>query len=513
MQKDLICPKAVSCRWVITSLLVAPASRRPVVQEEDVREALEGQLQDAVTAQQLADWGASFSLASDHGAAVEARMTGMGLSTGAGGATRNRPLRASRYFAAIESDLQPLAEQLAMPTDVFAETVDTISPLNPSGIPASAPVGELAEPIAVAMHFVQHGYHGSIVSSSLSDATQAEQLLEAAKHVMQQQIAHHPTVRAKVREIVFAHATATTEPTEEGNAALSPFHVHGCVKRIRGRPARDLLSHDWAPQWLHMVAAEEAGLLTVRSSLAAATRLAFAATAYSSDCHTCCSRMCHRGSHACVQVTLAVPEQQYDEVLATPLKGLFTVGVSAAAQPALFAFRRAVIDQALSATLVPMAMADLRRELLAAAQRGVLDLIEDRFWVEVTMPPLRLKAPHDEVRPNAGLGVRCRRCRLVRVVLVLVLLWQDGSFCAGREPGRCGRPLRRRRVCQRPAHVRRLLRGCCWRPAGEHDTYGDDGQPRLPRRHAAAARVLRHHPFEPVGASVALGGRPEEGRC
>jgi hypothetical protein len=71
-------------------------------------------------------------------------------------------------------------------------------------------------------------------------------------------------VRHVVRRLAAQHAVISTEPTEGNEAELSPFHVHGCVKRIRRKPFRTLLERD-PEQWLHMVAAETKKLLTVRA--------------------------------------------------------------------------------------------------------------------------------------------------------------------------------------------------------------------------------------------------------
>ena len=80
-----------------------------------------------------------------------------------------------------------------------------------------------------------------------------------------QEIGNDPTIRAAIRRLVRLHAAVTTEPTPTGEALLGPFHVHGMVKRIRGKPAGLMLHEVGNLQWLHMRAAEKAGLLHVRS--------------------------------------------------------------------------------------------------------------------------------------------------------------------------------------------------------------------------------------------------------
>jgi hypothetical protein len=67
-----------------------------------------------------------------------------------------------------------------------------------------------------------------------------------------------------------------------------------------------------------------------------------------------------------MQVTLRVSDEEYEQYIATPLKDLYSIGVSSAVHDRLFIFRRAIIDAALTNILVPRAKADLRRELTAA---------------------------------------------------------------------------------------------------------------------------------------------------
>jgi hypothetical protein len=69
-------------------------------------------------------------------------------------------------------------------------------------------------------------------------------------------------VRAKVRELVRWHAQVSTKPTSDGEQILDPFHVHGCVKRIEGKPIEALMENS-PQQWLHMLEAEAGKLITV----------------------------------------------------------------------------------------------------------------------------------------------------------------------------------------------------------------------------------------------------------
>jgi hypothetical protein len=99
-----------------------------------------------------------------------------------------------------------------------------------------------------------------------------------------------------------------------------------------------------------------------------------------------------------MQVTLEVPEDSFHQYISKPLVDLYTVGVNPAMFERLHAFRQGVIDTALSQHLLKMAKADLRQELKTIAERSVLAEMEDAFWKEATMPPLRLKAISEDVR-------------------------------------------------------------------------------------------------------------------
>lgn len=78
-----------------------------------------------------------------------------------------------------------------------------------------------------------------------------------------QEIATHPIIRTKVREIVKRIAIVSTMPTDIGAQTLNPFHKYGRVKHIRGKPVTEVLV--CAEQFLLMVAAEKEGLVKVCS--------------------------------------------------------------------------------------------------------------------------------------------------------------------------------------------------------------------------------------------------------
>lgn len=54
-------------------------------------------------------------------------------------------------------------------------------------------------------------------------------------------------------------------------------------------------------------------------------------------------------------------------------------------------FYRQVITEAMQTLLVPDALKALRKDMMAKGEKKVLTYIEDKFWCEATMPPLRLQ--------------------------------------------------------------------------------------------------------------------------
>jgi hypothetical protein len=90
------------------------------------------------------------------------------------------------------------------------------------------------------------------------------QMLQAVNRcVWVQEVSKHPVVRGKVRDLVRSLACVFTRPTDTGDQILTPFHVHGSVKRVNEKPA-SILMQTAPQQWLHMLEAEKDGLLVVR---------------------------------------------------------------------------------------------------------------------------------------------------------------------------------------------------------------------------------------------------------
>lgn len=54
-------------------------------------------------------------------------------------------------------------------------------------------------------------------------------------------------------------------------------------------------------------------------------------------------------------------------------------------------FYRQVITEAMQKLLIPDAIKALRKDMIEVGQKKVLQVIEDKFWCEATMPPLRLQ--------------------------------------------------------------------------------------------------------------------------
>ena len=156
----------------------------PCVQDSMARENLSASLAMARTPQQLADWNAHFQLAAVASSVNESRFdeTGLGLD----GEKLKRPQRTSRYFVAVESKMDWLAHQLASPTERFAESVDTISEENPTGIPLDEPAGNLQEPEEVVKTFLEQADVGMMLFAITDDAEKSRAALQSAAHVLVQ---------------------------------------------------------------------------------------------------------------------------------------------------------------------------------------------------------------------------------------------------------------------------------------------------------------------------------------
>eukprot|EP00892_Ulva_mutabilis_P012129 jgi/Ulvmu1/9289/UM050_0038.1 len=302
-----------------------------------------------------------------------------------------RPRKSTRYQAYIRADIGTLAGRLAMPTDHFAALVDTISHDHPRGNPdVLPPPTELLSSTpeeAVEIHVAVRMDVSDIQEQNDMSEEQKHRALQQAQYVLMQEISQHPLIRAKVKEIVTEIAVVSTTPTEVGTQVLTPFHKHGPVKRIREKPARAII-YDFPEQFLHMMAAEKEGL---------------------------------------VKVTVEVPAHHQRDSLVEPFIALYSTNVEQDNEPMLN-FYRQVITDAMQKLLVPEAIKALRKGLTEHGQKKVLQIIEDKFWCEATMPPLRLQyvaESPDDAPDDIAEGDLKRE--FLRGQKTCVVCWGDGS--------------------------------------------------------------------------------------
>lgn len=98
-----------------------------------------------------------------------------------------------------------------------------------------------------------------------------------------------------------------------------------------------------------------------------------------------------------MQLSVDVGEHDLDTELTTILTSMYTVGIDPDIHPSLYNFRSQIIERVLKDDLVPMALNAAREEMLKKAQQSVMDICVDELWIELTTPPLQLKAIDDEV--------------------------------------------------------------------------------------------------------------------
>lgn len=162
------------------------------MQSSDVHAELLETLDAARSMRALDDWASRFQLVSQGHAALERGLRGLGLD--APPAPRHaRPLKQSRYHTAIENGIGRLTKLLAVDTEHYAESVDTITAEDPGGIATTGVEGQLAEPDSSAAAFLDGEYSGTLVSMAAPRDEQVAQLLEAAAFVLEQVRRSRPT--------------------------------------------------------------------------------------------------------------------------------------------------------------------------------------------------------------------------------------------------------------------------------------------------------------------------------
>lgn len=90
------------------------------------------------------------------------------------------------------------------------------------------------------------------------------------------------------------------------------------------------------------------------------------------------------------QVSVELPAQHQKNSLEEPFIALYSTNVHQENEPMLN-FYRQVITEAMQKLLIPDAIKALRKDMIECGQKKVLQVIEDKFWCEATMPPLRLQ--------------------------------------------------------------------------------------------------------------------------
>ncbi|TYJ56714.1 transcription elongation factor SPT6 [Cryptococcus floricola] len=94
-------------------------------------------------------------------------------------------------------------------------------------------------------------------SPLFSDSTAA---LNAAKSIVIQEFARHPAFRQQIREFMQAAAYVTVNPTDRGMSVIDQYHLYYNFKFLTGKPVNAFKNQ---PQFLHMLKAEEEGLIHI----------------------------------------------------------------------------------------------------------------------------------------------------------------------------------------------------------------------------------------------------------
>lgn len=102
-----------------------------------------------------------------------------------------------------------------------------------------------------------------------------------------------------------------------------------------------------------------------------------------------------------MQVTVAIPAEQYQEIVLRQFGHIYTTDEVHPTSVELNTLRMEVLTQLLAGQLVPVVARETRQRLLQDARAHVLQTISDELWKHAKMPPLRLKCTMDEVRRAA----------------------------------------------------------------------------------------------------------------
>lgn len=89
--------------------------------------------------------------------------------------------------------------------------------------------------------------------------------LAAAKRILVTEFAKDPTIRQQARDFVEACGIVSVTPTERGMSVIDNFHAYHSFKFLTNKPV-ELFKN--TPQFLHILKAEEEGLLTIEISVA-----------------------------------------------------------------------------------------------------------------------------------------------------------------------------------------------------------------------------------------------------
>ncbi|WVF72010.1 transcription elongation factor SPT6 [Kwoniella sp. CBS 6097] len=88
----------------------------------------------------------------------------------------------------------------------------------------------------------------------------ADQALRAASHILTTEFAKDPAIRQQTRDFMAACGMVSVTPTERGMNVIDEYHLYYTFKFLTDKPVHQFKD---SPQFLHMLRAEEEGLITI----------------------------------------------------------------------------------------------------------------------------------------------------------------------------------------------------------------------------------------------------------
>ncbi|WIA22113.1 hypothetical protein OEZ85_004454 [Tetradesmus obliquus] len=325
-------------------------------EERDMIAACHEQLINKMhTVQGMDDIDAKFKRVLDVSAAFGSLSLENGEGGGASASAMRRPGRPNAVKKFVKLGLPRLIKdsKVCLAMEAFKENVEKHEAINMPDDPPEPPQDWARQQITLM------GWDDEEAGPDAKLLAQPQQLLRAMQLLLVGELAAEPCLRQVVRNELYQYALLSTTPTAAGEEALDPFHPYAITKRLADKKVSSLEGSD---TWLRILAAEKAGLITVKIEWPEANIKASLADASLAD-----------------------------------VGELFVSDNIAEVAVVWNDWRRGVLQAAVQERLLPAMLAELKARLTSNAIETAMLQVQDRFWHFVSQQPVRiLEVPDDQ---------------------------------------------------------------------------------------------------------------------